>query len=278
MISAKAGDRNLIYLNAFKLSDKTVSDPNIYPYNVFANKNEECFVFDKITVLYGDNACGKSSLLNIIASKLKLNGKEEVIDNPYFMRFVEECTYSLGENEGGQVQQYIPVNSRYIKSEDIMYEVKKIQQEAILREGYIYEHAKQGYSKQKLEILKNSSKMYEQIERIKFSQEKYSNGEMSLQLYEAWLQADALYLLDEPEVSLSPKNQVLLAEKINYGARFFNNQYILATHSPLMLGTLNAKIYNLDMNNFDTCTWNELENIKYYYDFFKKHQNEFESN
>lgn len=45
-----------------------------------------------------------------------------------------------------------------------------------------------------------------QEEYIKFAQEKYSNGETSIQYFEEYLQPDALYLLDEPEVSLSPAN------------------------------------------------------------------------
>ena len=181
----------------------------------------------------------------------------------------------MGKNERGKVQQDIPENSRYIKSEDIMYEIKKIQKEAILREGYIYEHAKKGYNKEQLKILKHSQKMDQQIERIKFGQEKFSNGETSLQIFDDWLQTDSLYLLDEPEVSLSPQNQVLLAQKINFGARFLNNQYIIATHSPFMLGTLDTKIYNLDLKDFDVCRWSELENVKYFYDFFQNRRDEF---
>ena len=270
----------MIYISTFKLSNEKVSNPNIYPYNVFANKNEKCLVFDKITIFYGNNACGKSSLLNIMANKLELIGKEEVIINArksYFKSFVEECCYERGENENGQRIYKISANSRYIKSEDIMYEVKKIQQEAILREGYIYQQAKKGYTKEQLEMLKHSPKTNAQIERMKFGQEKYSNGEMSLQLFDDLLQTDSLYLLDEPEVSLSPQNQVLLAEKINFGARYLNNQYIIATHSPFMLGTLDSRIYNLDLKDFDVCKWNELENVKYFYDFFQKRQNEFKS-
>ena len=270
----------MIYLNTFKLSDKRLSNPNIYPYNVFANKNERYLIFDKITIFYGNNACGKSSLLNIIANKLQLVGKEDIVidfGEPYFNRFIDGCTYGLGENERGETQKSIPGNSRYIKSEDIMYEIKKIQQDAILREGYIYEQAKKGYNKEQLEELKRSPKMQRNIERMKFAQEKYSNGETSLQLFEDWLQADSLYLLDEPEVSLSPQNQVFLAEKINFGARFLNNQYIIATHSPFMLGTLNAKIYNLDSRDFDVCRWSELENVRYFYNFFKRQETEFDN-
>lgn len=214
----------MIYLSTFKLSSKILSNPNIYPYNVFAGKDEKCFVFDKITVFYGNNACGKSSLLNIIANRLNIIGKEEVpgsFRKSYFQEFLSECSYDFGENELGGIRHFIPKSSRYIKSEDIMYEIKKVQQDGVLRRGYIYEQAEKGCTYEELEKLKNSYKMEKQIERIKFSQEKYSNGETSLQMFEDWLQADALYLLDEPEVSLSPQNQVLLADKINYGARFF---------------------------------------------------------
>lgn len=76
---------------------------------------------------------------------------------------------------------------------------------------------------------------------ILFAQEKYSNGETSLHYFKEYLQPDALYLLDEPEVSLSPANQVLLAEEINKLARLLKCQFIIATHSPFMLGTLHAK-------------------------------------
>ena len=115
-----------------------------------------------------------------------------------------------------------------------------------------------------------------QEEYIKFAQEKYSNGETSMQYFEEYLQPNALYLLDEPEVSLSPSNQVLLANEINKLARLLECQFVIATHSPFMLGTLNAKIYNIDTKEYDVVKWNELENVQYFYNFFKKHEQEFE--
>lgn len=42
-----------------------------------------------------------------------------------------------------------------------------------------------------------------------------------------------------------------------------------------MLGTLNAKIYNLDSKDLEVVKWTELENIRYFYDFFDKHRSEF---
>ena len=98
-----------------------------------------------------------------------------------------------------------------------------------------------------------------------------------MQILEDNIDADSLYLLDEPEVSLSPQNQVKLAEKINEMSKYLGVQFIIATHSPFMLGILNAKIYNLDTNDFKIQKWSELENVRYFYDFFKNKQNEFEN-
>ena len=66
----------MIYLKTFKLSNHKISDDNIYPYSVLKNKEPDVFIFDNITVLYGNNGCGKSTILNIIVHKLNLKGKE----------------------------------------------------------------------------------------------------------------------------------------------------------------------------------------------------------
>lgn len=76
-------------------------------------------------------------------------------------------------------------------------------------------------------------------------------GITSLQLLEDYMEPDALYLLDKPEVSLSLENQTVLAEKLNKLARFLGCQFIISTHSPFMHGTLHAKIYNLDSRDLE---------------------------
>lgn len=273
----------MIYLSSFLFSGETVKNPNIYPYHVFAKKGERLLLFSPITILYGNNASGKSTMLNIIANKLKLEGQEYATNNQYgntsyFMNFVRECEFALGEDEEGKKIEGIPLKSRYIKSEDILYEIKKIQQEKILGEGYIYEHVRRGLSKEEIEKLRDSYAMNRQLEIIKFAQEKYSNGETTLQMLDDFIEPDALYLLDEPEVSLSPQNQTILAERLNNMARFLGCQFIISTHSPFMLGTLNGKIYNIDTEDLDEVNWTELENVRYFYDFFEKHKKEFNKN
>lgn len=129
----------MIYLKTFQLTHNQLSNPNIYPYHILKNKEPYIFVFDNITVLYGNNGSGKSTILNLMAHKLNLKGKEAnqsvVGEGPYFEEFAQRCEYSLGENELGKVIRKIPENSRYIKSEEILYEVRKIQQKAVLEES-----------------------------------------------------------------------------------------------------------------------------------------------
>ncbi|MBQ4282937.1 MAG: AAA family ATPase [Lachnospira sp.] len=271
----------MIYLSSFKLSDRTVKNPNIYPYNVFRGKYIEPFIFAPITVFYGNNGSGKSTLLNIIANALELKGKEYATSNTYGEvdycgSFSAECAYSLGEDDYGNIIRNFPKNSRYIKSEDILYEIKKIQQKQVLSDGMEYDYVQKGLSLREAKQFLSSKEGRKQEAYIMFAQEKYSNGETSLQYFEEYLQPNALYLLDEPEVSLSPANQVALAEEINKMARLLQCQFIIATHSPFMLGTLNSKIYNLDKKEYDIEKWSELENVKYFYNFFKKHEKEFE--
>ena len=142
-----------------------------------------------------------------------------------------------------------------------MYEIKKIQQRQILSDGMAYDYMKAGHSREEMKEYFQTKEGRHQREYIEFAQEKYSNGETTIQFFEEYLLPDALYLLDEPEVSLSPANQVSLAKEINKMARLLSCQFIIATHSPFMLGTLDAKIYNIDEDDYSVCKWYELENV-----------------
>lgn len=266
----------MVYLSSFLLSERKVKNPNLYPYSVFQNKYLEPFIFTPITILYGNNGSGKSTMLNIIAKTLNIAGYDEYAYGKEIMnQFVAECSYGMADDDFGRTCK-IPKNSRYIKSEDILYEVKKIQQEDALKQGYVYEQVRRGSSKEQAEQeLYSFVSGYQRMNIIKFAQEKYSNGETAMQLLLDGMEPDAIYLLDEPEVSLSPQNQVKLAEKINEMVRFLDCQFIIATHSPFMLGTLEAKIYNLDSNDMNESKWYQLENVRYFYDFFKKNEKKF---
>ena len=72
--------------------------------------------------------------------------------------------------------------------------------------------------------------------------------------------------------------QIKLAKFIEDSARFFNCQFIIATHSPFILGIKDATIYDLDSIPSVTKNFAELENMQVYYEFFKLHAQEFTKN
>jgi predicted ATPase len=132
---------------------------------------------------------------------------------------------------------------------------------------------------------------YEQLKKVNNSRRKtqsryvrselidnvreYSNGESGFMYFAEKIGENGLYLLDEPENSLSPKRQMELVGLIEETARFFGSQFIISTHSPFLLAMRSARIYNLDENPVSIKRWTELENVRTYYEFFKAHEEEF---
>ena len=104
---------------------------------------------------------------------------------------------------------------------------------------------------------------------------EYSNGESAWSYFCEKIGENGLYLLDEPENSLSPERQRELAKFLEDSARFFGCQFVISTHSPFLLAMRGAKIYDLDEDPVGVKRWTELENVRVYYDFFKEHREEF---
>jgi predicted ATPase len=104
-----------------------------------------------------------------------------------------------------------------------------------------------------------------------------SNGESAFLYFTEHIKENALYLLDEPENSLSPKLQLELAAFLSDSARFFGCQLIISTHSPFLLSMKGAKIYDLDTAPTEVKEWTELENVRIYHSFFEEHKNEFKN-
>ena len=105
-----------------------------------------------------------------------------------------------------------------------------------------------------------------------------SNGETALTFFSSAIEGAGVYLLDEPENSMSPAFKIKLVDFLENSARFFDMQFIIATHSPLVLGMKYAKIYNLDEEGAPERKWGELENIRILHDFFMSREDEFHKN
>ena len=103
-----------------------------------------------------------------------------------------------------------------------------------------------------------------------------SNGETAFHYFTENITDGAIYLLDEPENSLSATLQNKLRQFIEDSARFYNCQFIIATHSPFLLSMKGAKVYDLDSTPVEAKKWTDLENVRIYHEFFEEHRHEFD--
>jgi predicted ATPase len=105
--------------------------------------------------------------------------------------------------------------------------------------------------------------------------EEESNGETAIRYFKDKLWSDNLYFLDEPENSMSPAFQQELAQYITMLAYRLNSQFIIASHSPFMLSMEGARIYDLDSKPSKVKQWYELDNMRVYFQLFKRFENRF---
>lgn len=68
-----------------------------YPFQVLTKIGFERIDFEPVTILYGGNGCGKSTVLNVIAEKLKLERGAPYNKSSFFQRYVDLCGYETDE-------------------------------------------------------------------------------------------------------------------------------------------------------------------------------------
>ncbi|MBE5817125.1 MAG: AAA family ATPase [Clostridiales bacterium] len=296
----------MVYLEQFKLPSHETEDglleeqyrmselgytDNSYPCNLFLQKQLHSLDFKEVTILYGGNGSGKSTLLNLITNKLSLKRVSPFNSSNIFDSFTEKCDYRMGFDDEGDLLE-VPDGSRIITSDDVfdyMLNVRVNNKDIADNVMATREHYKELVYKKtvKMRGMQDYEDLRDQIIARKTSGRQYvfkengkevrlnSNGETALKFFYEKLKDDTLFLLDEPENSLSPRLQIELADMIKDMARYCGCQFIIATHSPFMLAIDGAKIFDLDDVPVNIKKWWELENPKIYFDFFNKHKDLF---
>ena len=100
-----------------------------------------------------------------------------------------------------------------------------------------------------------------------------SHGESFLRLFMERIVPRGLYLMDEPEVPLSPLRQLSLLSILKEMSIENECQFIIATHSPILLACDNSTIYNMDECPPKTVNWDELESVSLLKDFMLEPEN-----
>ena len=269
-----------------------------YPFQFFPQIKELSEVeFADITIFCGSNGSGKSTLLNIIAEKVGLKRETPFNKTDFFDPYIQGCSYDLDVNNREKIRDLMNV-SRIITSDDVFKHIMSVRERnenISFKRGLIFEEKShinrygaqgpRGFNLDDPESIK-AYKDYSQMIRQSASkyirnkavidERTYSNGENGFRYFTDAIQPGGLYLLDEPENSLSAEMQLELVQYIQGMAWHYDCQFILSTHSPFILSIPYARIYNMDETPVRTCKWTELPNVRLFYDFFKGHSSDFE--
>ena len=260
-----------------------------YPFQLFRYRELPEFFFSDITIFCGNNGSGKSSILNIIAEKLALERSTPFNRSDFFEDYVGMCDY--------QLDRAIPPESKIITSDGVFEKVLDIRRindgidskrSDLIRE-YIAENSPYAapnrlgglddYERWKrVRDMRNKNRSQSRFlkENLMRNIQERSNGESALSYFVDSIQENALYLLDEPENSLSPQNQLKLKYFIEDSVRNYGCQFVISTHSPFLLSLKGAHIYNIDETPPAEQKWTELACVKVYHDFFVEQNDKFQ--
>lgn len=300
----------MVYLKSFKLpSGDTESGffscekfptyyATLYPFQVFPGKGLSKITFSDITIFSGGNGSGKSTLLNVICEKLGLTRETPFNKTALYDAYVE-YTDALVENISREEERNLMSVSRIITSDDVFNHILKVRgrnedidfkRNVILEQRMQYRYDPESRPREICFEDRESIRRYQEYadmtrksmsassyvkSHLGLNERTYSNGENGFKYFTDAIRPGGLYLLDEPENSLSSRLQIDLADFILGMTRAYGCQFIISSHSPFVLSIPYAKIYDMDMSPVGTCRWTDLPNIRIYHDFFKDHNEDF---
>lgn len=268
-----------------------------YPFGVLTRNQLHMLDMDDITVLYGGNGSGKSTALNVIGNKLGIYRASAYNKGNLQKEYLELCTYEpvawscqlnkiahfISSDDIFKYMQDTRVrNDHYdIRSNAVANEILRIKSGRLTVNGQDamrhldFESGENMDTFMQLYNMKKQSHQQYIRSELGCKTQTYSNGETGFMWFAEHIVPDSLYLLDEPENSLSCELQMKLAEFIEQSVRYCGCQFVIATHSPFILSLGNAKIYNFDANPVTVSHWWELPNMQIMYRLFKQYDREF---
>ena len=212
-------DSNL-YIKKITLERDKIESFDKYPFNIDIVKNFEELEFDTpVTFFVGENGIGKSTFIEALAVALNLPA-EGGTEN--FRYNTKNTTSNLSDYL--RVGKYNKPRTKFFLRAESFYNFSSEVQRLVEEDGYAALYSSYG------------GNLHE-----------CSHGESFLKLVENRFSENGLYILDEPEAALSPQRQMSLLYLIDKLAKE-GSQFIIATHSPILISYREGKILDLNDN------------------------------
>ncbi len=213
-----------------KLHDRIPSQQD-YPFSIPAIRTmDEIEISANVTFFVGENGSGKSTLLEAIADKCEFN------------------TAGGGRNNTYEVHASDSALGDYIR----LSWMPKVTNGFFLRAESFYQF----------------SSHLDEVDTTGFrdyggkSLHHQSHGESFLSLFLHRFKGQAIYLLDEPEAALSPARQLAFLRVLYDLAEKEECQFIIATHSPILLGYPGADILSFDHGKISSIRYEESDHYQ----------------
>jgi predicted ATPase len=225
------------YLRAVQLVRDRVRDFKAYPFSIPSiHALDELELDAKVTFLIGENGSGKSTLIEAIAVLAGFNAEGGTKNFNFGTRRSESCLHQFMRPVRGHRR---PKDGFFLRAESFFNVATEIE-----RLGGSIIHSYGGVS------------LHEQ-----------SHGESFLALAMNRFGGQGLYILDEPEAALSPQRQLSLLSIINELVEDRASQFVIATHSPILMAYPNALIYRLGAHGIDRVAYEDTEHYRITRDF-----------
>ena len=208
--------------------DWTAIGADSYLRKIEALKGLKTLEFNSnVTFFVGENGSGKSTLLEAMA-------------------------IACGFNPEGGTKNYS--FSTYDSHSELYDAIRVVRGSRKARRGYFL----------RAESFYNVATMEERYADEANPSQKYherSHGESFLALAQNQLGPGGLYFFDEPEAALSPQRQLTLLTEI-YNCAANGSQFVIATHSPILLGMPGTQILSFDGGGIHPCEYEDTESYQ----------------
>jgi len=224
-----------LFLRSVTLLKEKISDIQSFPFTVPSIRGLESLEFDSaVTFFVGENGSGKSTLLEAIAYQCGFH------------------TAGGGRNHIHEVDASRAALGDFIR----LAWLPKMTQGFFLRAESFYHFASH------LDQLAKEDPTFNYDGYGGRSLHHQSHGESFLSLFINRFQGKGIYLLDEPEAALSPARQLAFLRILHQLSSKGKAQFIIATHSPILLGFPDATIYSFDSSSIEKVNYEDTEHYQ----------------
>ena len=239
------------FLLSIDLKEEKIESFEVYPFSLPAVKNLERTLFHPhVTYIVGENGSGKSTLLEALAITQGFNPEGGTVN----FTFATRPSHSV-------LHEYL----RVAKS------TKKPQTGFFLRAESFFNVATEI---ENLDELPSSGNKIINSYGEKSLHEQ-SHGEAFFSLIKHRFGSNGLYILDEPEAALSPRRQMAMLTLMHTLIKK-GSQFIISTHSPILLAYPNAKIYEIGKKGLEEVRYEETDTFKVSKDFLNHYEERIE--